>query len=155
MRRALAAVSLAAVLAAAGCGGKGRLGRQEFVSKANSICATYEAQQNAVTFPTVNPVAKKTTHAQRAEWAVALKQIVDLGDAEIRALRKLRPPKELQERYDAVLTEWQRAYDTLREGSVGAKQNDVPTLKKKVPDGRRQLLAVSQKVSVLGLETCA
>src|SRR5947207_14585535 len=111
MRGALVALLIAVALVAAGCG-KGRLSREDFVQQANADCKLYESRQDAVTFPTVNPIAEKTTHTQRAEWGLALKQIVDLGDQELRALRKLRPPKELENRYEDLLSAWQQAYDT-------------------------------------------
>src|SRR6266536_4840663 len=102
MRGALVAVLVAVVLVAAGCG-KSRLSREDFVAKANTNCKAYEEKQNAIVFPTVNPVAEKTTHTQRAQWGLALKQIIDIGDQEIDELRKLRPPKDLQDRYDHLL----------------------------------------------------
>jgi hypothetical protein len=154
MRRALVAVSLAVVLLAAACGGKSRLSRADFVSKATVNCRAYEAKQNAIVFPTVNPVGKKTTHAERAQWGLALKQIVDIGDQELKELRTLRPPKELQDSYDRLLASWQHAYDTLREGAVAAKRNDVAGLKQKVPEGRRKLAEVSKQAKPLGLTGC-
>ena len=154
MRRALVAVSLAVVLSAAACGGKSRLSRADFLSKATVNCKAYEAKQNAIVFPTVNPVGTKTTHAERAQWGLALKQIVDIGDQELKELRKLRLPKDLQASYTSLLASWQHAYDTLRAGAVAAKRNDVATLKQKVPQGRRELGEVSKRAKPLGLTGC-
>ena len=157
MRKALVAVSVvmavAVALVAAGCG-KSRMSRADFVAKANADCKLYESRQNAIQFPTVNPIAAKTTHTQRAEWGLALKQVVDIGDAEIKELRKLSPPKELADHYEDLLNAWQEAYDTLRTGSVAAKKNDPETLKKKVPAGRAQLAKVGEQAKALGLTSC-
>jgi hypothetical protein len=154
MKRALVAVSVAVVLVAAACGGPSRLSRDDFVAKANADCRLYESRQNAVQFPTVDPIAAKATHTQRAEWGLALKQIVDIGDAEVMELRKLNPPKELENHYVDLLNAWQEAYNTLRDGAVAAKKNDPETLKKKVPAGRAQLAKVAEQAKALGLSSC-
>jgi hypothetical protein len=153
MRKGLAALLVAVVLVAAGCG-KSRLSREDFVAKANADCQLYESRQNAIQFPTVNPVSATVTHTQRAEWGLALKQIVDIGDGEIKELRKLSPPKELEDHYVDLLNSWQQAYDTLRDGAVAAKKNDVATLKTKVPAGRAQLAKIADQAKPLGLSDC-
>jgi hypothetical protein len=153
MRKGLAALLVAVVLVAAGCG-KGRLSRADFIAEANADCKLYESRQNQVQFPTVDPISETATHTQRAEWGLALKQILDIGDAEIKELRKLRPPEELENHYEDLLNSWQQAFDTLRDGAVAAKKNDLATLKTKVPAGRAQLAKIAPQAKALGLSDC-
>jgi hypothetical protein len=91
-RVALVAV---AALVVAGCGGSSRLSRSEFVQRANSVCTKYE-QKVTRAMAGINP-GDQTQLAGAIDKALP---VIRDGNDELRALK---PPKELQERFDRWL----------------------------------------------------
>jgi hypothetical protein len=149
---------------AAGCGG-GDSGaktpqernqeRRVFLNQANAICTQYRFQQNQIQFPSTNPVAPRTTHAQRAQWGLALKRIVDLGRRQVKALRELEPPDQLRVRFDGVVDALETAFDALGEAAEAGKRNKPATIQTAVARGRAALGRVSTLARAMGLAGCA
>jgi hypothetical protein len=159
MRRAalaLTLVLLVAVVAASGCGSRNPVKeRQKLRREANAICAHFERLQNDVRFPSVNPLAARTTHMDRARWAVALKQIVELGWAEVRSLQRLETPEELRDRFQKLVSAKKAAYDDLATGADAAKRNHPALIKRPVNAGRAKLARASVLAKALGVRQCA
>lgn len=155
MRRPLLGVLLVVAVALSGCGGNAKKERQEFLASANNICSHFGDQQNEVRFPSVNPLAIGISHADRARWALSLKQIVDLGQQEVRALQKLKPPKDLEDRFQAMLDLESAAFADLAKGADAAKRNHRTEIKAPIDAGRATLTQASKLAKAVGLPSCA
>jgi hypothetical protein len=145
---------LVAALVAAGCG-SGPLNANELVTRANAICKEYTQKQNDVEFPSVNPTDPSTSFRDRAMWGAALNQIVQLGRQEVVALRKLRPPNELEARFETFLAAKATAFDGLHAGAEAAKQNHPRAVKTTVDAARKKLARAGRFAKALGLQKCA
>jgi hypothetical protein len=162
IRSILLGVLLASTLAA-GCDGSSKpqtpeeraQERRVFLNKANAICQQHRNEQNQVQFPSVNPVAAKTTHAQRAMWGLALKRIVDIGRREIKLLRELEPPEDLRVRYDRVVTTLEDAFDGLSAAAEAGKRNRPAQIQSNVARARVDLANVTKLANAMGLAGCA
>lgn len=157
MKVRLTGVVLAVAVGATSCGSGGSGGtvdRHRFLGEANRICSHFSELQNQVQFPSVNPVAAATTHAARAEWAVALKQVAYLGLQEVKALRKLDAPDALDDRFQRLLATKDAAYSDLLAGADAAKRNRVPGLRTSVAAGRAKLDRAAALATALGARSC-
>jgi hypothetical protein len=157
MRRVqgLLALAGASALVAAGCGGESSAKKkEEFLTKANSICKHFEDLQNQVQVPSVNPLAPKTSHAARAQWGLGIKRLAYLGTQEVNALGKLKPPKELADRFQQLLTTKSGAFADLLEGADAAKRNHVSAIKAPINAGRVALAQATKQARALGLKQC-
>lgn len=162
IRSILLGVLLASTVAA-GCGGDSKpktpqerqQERRVFLNKANAICEQHRAEQNQVQFPSVNPVAPKSTHAQRAQWGLALKRIVDIARREIKLLRELEPPEELRVRYNRVVTTLEDAFDGLSAAAEAGKRNRPAQIQSNVARARVDLANVTKLATAMGLPGCA
>jgi hypothetical protein len=152
----LIATALAVVfsLLAAGCGKSAADKKREFLAEANRICKNFEAQQNQVNVPSVNPVAADATHAQRAEWGLAIKNLAYLGTQEVKALGKLDPPKDIADEFQALLTTKGSAYADLLQGADAAKRNHVAEIRRPIEAGRAALDKAKSQARALGLKEC-
>ena len=130
---------------AAGCGKSAADEKKDFLAKATAICNSFESQQNQVQVPSVNPLAAKTSHAARAQWGLGIKQLAYLGTQEVKALGKLKPPKELEERFQRLLT---------TKTADAAKRNHVSEIKAQIIAGRAALADASKQAIALGLAAC-
>jgi hypothetical protein len=149
------AVAAALALAAAGCGGESSAKKkQDFLREANSICKHFEDLQNQVQVPSVDPLAAKTSHAARAQWGLGIKQLAYLGTQEVKALGKLKPPKELDEEYRRLLTTKGGAFADLLQGADAAKRNHVSQIKAPIEAGRAGLAQATKQARALGLKQC-
>jgi len=156
-KRALIAGALAAALAvaAAGCGGSSSAKKKEdLVKEANAICKHFEDLQNQVQVPSVNPLAAKTSHAARAQWGLGIKQLAYLGTQEVKALGKLEPPKELEQRFQELLTTKGGAFADLLQGADAAKRNHISAIKAPINAGRAGLAQATKQARALGLPKC-
>lgn len=154
MKVRLTGVVLAVAVGATSCGSGGTVDRQRFLGKANRICSHFSELQNQVQFPSVNPVAAATTHAARAEWAVALKQVAYLGLQEVKALRKLDAPDVLDGRFRKLIAAKDAAYSDLLAGADAAKRNRIPGLRTSVAAGRATLARAAVLAKALGARSC-
>ena len=154
MRGSLVLVLAAVVVTASACGSSPAADRQHFVVEANRICSHFSTLQNQVQFPSTNPVAPGTSHAARAEWGVALKQVAYLGTQETKALRKLDPPGELAARFGSLLAVKDAAYAALLQGADAAKRNDPTVVRTAVQRGRAKLARAAVQAKALGVKSC-
>ena len=155
--RLLGVAALFAMLAvvAAGCGGKSEADKkQEFLTKANGICKHFEDLQNQVRVPSVNPLAAKTSFTSRARWGLAIKQLAYLGTQEVKALGKLKPPKELADRFQQLVTIKGSAFTDLLQGADAAKRNRISEIKAPIEAGRDALADATRQARALGLKRC-
>jgi hypothetical protein len=156
-RRSLSAGAVVAALAvaAAGCGGESSAKKkEEFLRQANSICRHFEDLQNQVQVPSVNPLAAKTSHTARAQWGLGIKRLAYLGTQEVKALGKLKPPKDVDEAYGRLLTTKGGAFADLLQGADAAKRNHVSEIKEPIDAGRAALAQATKQARALGLMQC-
>ena len=152
----VAALVLVVALAATGCGGESAAKRKkDFLAKATSICSHFSELQNQVQFPSGNPLAARTSHTSRAQWGLALNQIVNYGREEVRGLRKLKAPKDLQERFQELLDTKEQAFDDLAKAADAAKRNHTAEIKPPVTAGRKKLGRTSKLARAISLPSCA
>ena len=154
MRRTLVLVVAAVAASASGCGSNPTTARRDFLAEANRICSHFSTLQNQVQFPSTNPVAAGTSHAARAEWGVALKQVAYLGTQEAKALRKLDPPDRLAARFDALLATKDAAYAALLRGADAAKRNKPALIRTAVQRGRAKLARAAAQAKALRVARC-
>jgi hypothetical protein len=151
----LAALACALAALAAACGGKSAAKQKEdFLKEANAICKHFEALQNQVQVPSVNPLAPKTSHAARAQWGLGIKQLAYLGTQEAKALGKLDPPKELEDDFRRLVTTKSGAFADLLEGADAAKRNRVSEIRAPINAGRAGLTQATRQARALGLNDC-
>jgi hypothetical protein len=155
MRRALLVLLLVVPLAAVGCGKSAKEHRQDFLAKGIGICSHFSTLQNEVRFPMGNPLAAKTSHVQRAQWGLALTQIVNFGRQEVRGLRKLKAPKDLRDRFEQMLDTKEAAFDDLAKSADAAKRNHTAEIKAPADAGRAKLSQAGMLAKAVGLPKCA
>jgi hypothetical protein len=149
------AVAAALAVAAAGCGGESSAKKEEdFLREANSICKHFEDLQNQVQVPSVNPLAAKTSHTARAQWGLGIKQLAYLGTQEVKALGKLKPPKDMEEDFRRLLTTKGGAFADILQGADAAKRNHVSEIKEPIDAGRAALAQATKQARALGLKEC-
>ena len=93
--RVLLPLALIGALLVAGCGGKSRLSRSQFVERASAVCAKYE-QKVTRAMAGINP-------GDQSQLAGAIDKalpVIREGNDELRALK---PPADLQQRFDRWL----------------------------------------------------
>ena len=150
----LGALVCALAVTAAGCGESNAKKKEEFLTKANSICRHFEDMQNQVRVPSVNPLAAKTSFTARAQWGLSIKQLAYLGSQEVNALGKLKPPKELEGRFQQLLTTKGGAFADLTQGADAAKRNRISEIKAPIEAGRTALALATKQARALGLKQC-
>jgi hypothetical protein len=154
MRPRLLALLLVCALAG-GCGGSNsHQDRKQFLAKANAICTHFEQLQNQVSFPSVNPLEPRLSHTARARWGLALHQVAQLGHGEVRALRKLDPPADLQSRFREMVDAKGGAFDDLTRAADAAKRNHRTEIKPSVTAGQKKLARVVSLAKELGTPRC-
>ncbi len=150
----LLAALLVVGLVASGCGKSAAQKRKDFLGEANSTCKHFESLQNQVQFPISDPTAKNVTHVQRAQWGLAMNQIVNYGRQELRALGKLHAPKDLQDGYRQMMDKKSTAYDDLAQGADAAKRNRVSQIQPPIDAGRAALASAAELAKQLDLPDC-
>jgi hypothetical protein len=148
--RAAAGVLLVAGLAvvAAACGGSDRLSKSEFISQADSICAKYEQK--------IRSAMQGIPAGNEAQLADAIERVLPVIRTGNDELRDLKPPENLQDRYDRWMqigddevTAARKLHDALREGDRQGVQSAFADLQK--ADAQQDRLAREE----LGLTGCA
>lgn len=140
---------LAAALALAGCGGSGgksggTLTKAEFVAQANAICKDYEARIDALGEPgSVDDLV---------DLAAKAKPIAESGVAQLRALK---PPEELQTRYDEYLATGDVNVALLAQLGIAAKAGDFAAIEKVGTEGEDNSDKAHGIAAELGLTECA
>jgi hypothetical protein len=153
-RLAWLVVPVALALLAAGCGKSAADEKKAFLSQANKICAHFEGLQNQVVVPTLNPISSKATHLQRAQWGVSIKQLAYLGTQEVKALGKLKAPKDLADEFQALLTTKGGAFASMTQGAQAAERNHVPEIAPPIKASRNALAQATKQAKALGLKEC-
>jgi hypothetical protein len=72
----------------------------------------------------------------------------------VKALGKLKPPKELEEEYRGLLTTKGGAFADLLQGADAAKRNHVSQIKAPIEAGRAALAQATKQARALGLKQC-
>ena len=147
---AVAVVALATTVVVAGCGGDSgnRLSRSSFVAQADAICAKYEQK--------IRAAMQGVPAGNEAQLAGAIERVLPVIRSGNDELRKLRPPENLQERYDRWMqigdeevTAAQKLHNALRDGDRQGVQSAFADLQRS--DARQDRLAREE----LGLNGCA
>jgi hypothetical protein len=154
VRRAILAILLLVPLVALGCGKSTAEKRKEFFTEARGICGHFSRLQNDVRFPEGNPLSAKMTHVSRAQWGLALNQIVNYGRQEVRGLRKLKPPKDIRDKFEQLLDTKDAAFTDLAEGADAAKRNRISEIKVPVTAGRAKLAQATKLAKDVDLPVC-
>ncbi len=144
--RAAALVAALAALAAAGCGGGGgeRLSRDDFVAKADAICAGALADERKLAAPTA--ISDIPGYVDKA---------LPIVDHTISRLRELRPPAEIQSQVDDWLgkaTQARGQLNTLRSAARTGEEATVHTAAATETGLGEQRDAAARQ---LGLTSCA
>jgi hypothetical protein len=72
----------------------------------------------------------------------------------VKALGKLKPPKELEERFQRLLTTKTGGFADLFDGADAAKRNHVAEIKAPINAGRAALADAAKQAIALGLAAC-
>lgn len=145
-RWAAAATALVAgaALVAAGCGGGGRLSREEYAKRADAICTKYNAKLEALARPT--GISALPAYVDQA-LPLARK-----GDGELRALK---PPKDEEQtakewldQNDSVVGSMERLRDAAKKGDRAG----IQTALNEATSANRTANGLARR---LGLEVCA
>jgi hypothetical protein len=146
-RLLLAGLALALVAATTGCGeskGGERLTKEEYVRQADAICAKFERELDALPEP--------TTIEEVGRLADQAKPIAREGQA---ALKRLRPPLDLEEDVDAWLERNQEnvdAIDDLRAAADDADEAAARAVSQRAVENERKADALAKRI---GLVDCA
>jgi len=143
----LASLAVAVALTSAGCGeskGGDRLSKEDYVRRADAICTAHEKRLDALAEP--KTIEEVETLAERA------KPIAEDGQA---ALRRLRPPLDLQEDVDAWLALNQvnvDAIDDLRAAAADADEAGAQAVSRRAVENEQKADALAKRI---GLVACA
>jgi hypothetical protein len=140
----LAVVALSVVTAACGGGGDGRLSNEDFQQQANAICKRYDEKIKAIGTPT-----------SPADIPAFVEKGVPLIQQGIAELRALRPPADLQDDYDRMLDETEKAIPAARKLADAAANNDPAAVQKAIQEGDAANAASDRLATKLGLPQCA
>jgi hypothetical protein len=135
------------VLLATACGGGGgssaRLSKEDFQSQANTICAKYQKQLDALGTPE------------------SLDEIPDLVDQalvilnkEVDEISELNPPEELQADFDKMIAASDRTKAAADDLSAAAKEGDQAAVQKALEKGNAASSEADQLAGTLGLDSC-
>jgi hypothetical protein len=166
MRRALlivcAFVAVAMAATAAGCGGSGggggkRLAKDEFISKADSICDA--ANKKVPTPPSelrsgFDPTTSKGTDAQYKTFGDYLDKIVKIFRGEVGDLHSLKPPADLQDTYDKALATLDEGVNEVDEAASAAKDGNRTEVKDKLAESEKHSSEANKLAQQLGLTVC-
>jgi hypothetical protein len=144
LRRALLLLGLAA-LVAAGCGGGGsRLSKDEYATKANAVCADFNAKVKGAGSP-------GTSLKSLAAYADKVIPIFEDGLGE---LKKLKPPKNEQN----VVDDWLKAGDEqlglIRQIRDAARENNQAEVQRLGVLAEANDRTSDQLAEALGATTC-
>jgi hypothetical protein len=137
-----------ALLLAAGCGSGGssdeRLTREQLVQKADAICAEYGRKVDALTAP--QSFTELAAYARSAHKA--------LSDG-LSQLRELRPPTDLQARYERWVDAGDRALGRIDELQKAAEKKDQLEIQTLVAAAKREDDSSDRLAAELGMVECA
>jgi flagellar hook-length control protein FliK len=132
-------------LLAAGCGGGGgdRLSEEEFREQANAICEEYDQKIAALGSPT-----------SPEDIPAFVEKGIPLIEQGLAELRDLNPPEELQEDYDRMLDETEKAIPAARKLSEAAAEEDAAAVQEAIAEGQQADTESDRIATELGLNGC-
>ena len=145
MRFALG-LALFLALLAAGCGGGGgdRLSQEDFRQQANAICEKYDKK--------IQDLGSPQSPADIPAFVEKGIPLIRQGVAELRALK---PPAEVQEDYDRMLDETEKAIPAAQKIADAAKKNDAAAVQEAIKEGQQSDDASDALATKLKLDRCA
>jgi hypothetical protein len=133
-----------AVVVLAGCGGGGKqLTRQEYASKADSICTKYNQQVKAIQNP-----------ANLKDLADVADKTIPILDNAIHDLRKLKPPTDEEKVAQQWLSQVEGLKSDLSEIRDKAKENDLQGVQAVVPRAQDHNSRSNELATELGMSVC-
>jgi hypothetical protein len=135
------------LLAVAGCGGGGgddRLTGEQLAEKADAICAEYERKVDALKDP--------QSFDQLAAYARSAHSALSNGLAD---LRELRPPADLESRYDSWVESGDRALGRIDELRMAAEKKNQAEIQTLVAAASREDNESDRLARELGMNECA
>ena len=147
MRRGLAGVLLAALLAGCGGGGGGdRLSAGQYRTQASRICNDSQRQTDALGRP-----------ATTRQFQAFLVRGIKVTERNLARFERLKPPKDLQADHDAIVTGERRGLDQLRRLSaqLHGDSRDVALLRSVQPELKRISDESDARFHAAGLDRCA
>lgn len=139
------ALVVAVAVTAAGCS-SGRLSKADFSLKVNGLCATYEGRIQAAT-------AK--SGATPAGLAQAVDSVAPILREATAAFDRVRPPKELEPKYDLWQEGNRRELREIRALGAAARRNDRDAARRAALRIRAIEEDGNRVASELGLAACA
>ena len=144
-------VALIAIAFLAGCSfsssdaaSDGTMSKEEFVSKADSICAEYNEK-----------FAKfKEVHTFKA-LARQTDQASDLYQGQLERLRNLEPPANLRDTYEKYLRTSEDRIEVIRQAHEAAEQRDKLEVASHFESGQQVAAREQQLAQQLGLKECS
>ena len=147
MRRGLAGVLLAVLLAGCGGGGGGdRLSADQYRTQASRICNDSRRQTAALGQP-------KTT----AQFKTFLVRGVAVTERNLTRFARLKPPADLQDKHDGIVAGERRGLAQLRRLSaqLHGDSRDVAVLKRAKPALDQLSAQADARYRAAGLDACA
>jgi hypothetical protein len=134
------------VAVAAGCGGgdNGGLSESEFREEANAVCEDTLKEAKEIEAP-----------ASPEEIPDYVERLVPLVEGGLERLRALRPPADLQEDYDRMLEETEKAIDSADALTAAVGETDTARLQEALAAGNAANRASDRLATKLGLDECA
>jgi hypothetical protein len=130
------------VVLLAGCGGSARLSRSEFRSKANAVCQRANAQ-----------LRQLSSAGSLDEIVASVDQRTRIVSDELRGLRKLKPPKADEVRFDAFLNDLRSRIARLPDLKAAAQGGDRPRARSVLQEIASN--PTERDAQALGLSECA
>jgi hypothetical protein len=138
--RALRTVPLIVLVALAGCGGSKLSAHDQFVARADAICAKSAQRAKALKAPNGNP---SPAYIDRANKLLAETS---------RELAAVKPPPEARAGYQRFLTAAQREIGLLRQLAAYLRATDLPRAGAILPKLNKS--TVNSEARTLGLKKC-
>jgi hypothetical protein len=144
VRRASLLLLVTVVLA--GCGGGGgnkRLSREQYASKADSICKKYNQQAKSLANPSNLP-----------QLANVADKTLPILDNALRDLRRLKPPADEQATAEKWLEQVENLKGDLQEIRDKAKSKDLQGVQAVVPKAQQHNTRGNRLATQLGMKVC-
>lgn len=154
-RGALSALAVGMVLTiSAGCGAAGasKSDKASFITKADSICTTYDAQMRAVPRPPFNPAA--ATEADLPAAVMYLSQKLPIERSEAQALRGLGDPNQDAATFKQGLAEFDATIAHETEGLTAAQAANAESFRTAIAAGREAGPRGGALLQQFGLKVC-
>ena len=144
--RLTAILVVAAVVTTAACGGDGndRLSQEEFQTQANAICQKYNDKLQALGSP-----------SSPEEVGGFVDRVIPLLRQGLSELRALNPPADVEDDYDRMLDETEKAIPAAQKLADAAEKNDAAALQEALEAARDSDRASDEIARKLNLTGCA